>query len=113
MQIRLIGDEVLSRLEDEDVAHEIPGDVLESLDTNRRREFDALALEGTFAENWITDARSPSRHNDDDAIIVIDFQQLLGFGPAIGSTRGFVFGRGNATRYADCAGAGCSVARSG
>ena len=23
------------------------------------------------------------------------------------------FGRGNATRYADCAGAGCSVARSG
>ena len=63
------------------VNHEIVGDVLEPLDSRRRRQFDALALEGPFVENRTTGTCSPGRHDDDDAIVVINFQQLLGFGP--------------------------------
>ena len=40
-------------------------------------------------ENRTTGTCSPGRHDHDDAIVVIDFQQLLGFGLAIGSTCGF------------------------
>ena len=91
MQTRQIGDEVLSRFEAEDFEHEIIGDVLEPLDTRRRRQFDMLAFEGPFAENRTS--RSPGCHDDDDAIVVIDFQQLLGFRPAVDSIRGFVSDR--------------------
>ena len=39
-------------------------------------------------ENRTTGTRSLGRHDDDDAIVGIDFQQLLGFKIAAGSTRG-------------------------
>ena len=89
MQTRQIRDEALSRFEAEDIEHEIVGDVLKALDARRRSQFDALALEGSFAENRTTGTRSLRRHVDDDAIVVNDFQQLLGFRLAVGSTRRF------------------------
>lgn len=57
-----------------DLEHEVPGDGLERLDTRRQRAFDALALEGSFAEDRITNTCSLGRHEDDDAIVLFDFQ---------------------------------------
>lgn len=74
MQARQISDEVLSRFEAEDLEHQVPGDVLERLDTRRLRKLDALAVEWSFEEHWITRRCSLGRHEDDDAIVSFDFQ---------------------------------------
>ena len=77
MQAGQIGDEVMSGFEAEDIAHEALGDVVEPPDLRRRRrEFYALALQGSLADQRIAARRSLGRHEDDDAIVTVEFQLL-------------------------------------
>ena len=90
MQTRQIGDEVLSRFEAEDFERMKSSAMFSSLsipavDANST----CLPLKGRLRR---PDQSFACCHDDDDAI-VIDFQQLLGFRPAVDSIRGFVSDR--------------------